>query len=523
MEVETRLGFEWTPLMCAVYAGNYDMAKLLLDRGASANFSKDLYTVLMAACTAAVPEDKIIKCVELLLSRNADSNASNKSHMTSLMMAARQGHSQVISLLVSNGAEINSQDAGGHTALMIAVQYGRDEAVLKLLQLGADKTLKTVGGKTAADFAKQYRQPQITRFLASQNGVDLNGDESSKQDNLFKFFNRSVDPSPASLDSSAKLCDIELLLHGLNLEHLAEVIIEHDVTWGELLTMERQDLEKIGITNREDLMKLLSAVQEMHLDHVDLNTLTQLENIDNGSEELFTFLISLRQQCCYLTDTVRDVIGRFPRSASELVLTWDPKKEARGICTELVAQTEDLQKEVSCLSDLLCKCIYSVGRVGVWVWERERGFVGLRRWARVDAKWMRGAPDSSRLSQPITQVETLRHCSLPGSERSEAHRKEKRGEGKDGGFELGLNVASAPQLEMCDSAGSAKRLFMRRVFSPPERAQMDPAESPGQPARPSSHGHPRRWLPKTLALGMLGAGLLLLLVSQTRRSVKMWA
>lgn len=26
--------------MCAVHAGNYDMAKLLLDRGASANFSR---------------------------------------------------------------------------------------------------------------------------------------------------------------------------------------------------------------------------------------------------------------------------------------------------------------------------------------------------------------------------------------------------------------------------------------------------------------------------------------------------
>lgn len=40
MDVETRLGFEWTPLMCAVNVANYDLAKLLLDRGASANFSK---------------------------------------------------------------------------------------------------------------------------------------------------------------------------------------------------------------------------------------------------------------------------------------------------------------------------------------------------------------------------------------------------------------------------------------------------------------------------------------------------
>ncbi|CDQ94565.1 unnamed protein product [Oncorhynchus mykiss] len=73
------------------------------------------------------------------------------------------------------------------------------------------------------------------------------------------------------------------------------------------------------------------------------------------SEELYNFLISLRQQCCYLTETVQDVISRFPRRASELVLSLDPKKEAQAICNELVAQTGDLQKEVACLKNLLHK------------------------------------------------------------------------------------------------------------------------------------------------------------------------
>lgn len=40
MDVETRLGFGWTPLMCAVGEANFDLAKLLLDRGANASFSK---------------------------------------------------------------------------------------------------------------------------------------------------------------------------------------------------------------------------------------------------------------------------------------------------------------------------------------------------------------------------------------------------------------------------------------------------------------------------------------------------
>ncbi|XP_024235825.1 ankyrin repeat, SAM and basic leucine zipper domain-containing protein 1 isoform X1 [Oncorhynchus tshawytscha] len=356
LDVETRLGFEWTPLMCAVHMAHYDIAKLLLDRGASANFSRDQYTVLMAACTASASEDKIVQCVELLLSRNADPNTFTRSRMTSLMLASRDGYSQVINLLLSHGAEVNSQDENGYTALSVAVQYGREEAVLKLLQLGADKTLKTKAEKSAADLAKVFKRPQIARILASPGNALTNGQvTSSKEETLFKFFKRDPDLSADSKERLSKLCDIELLLHGLNLEYLSDIMLENDITWSYLVTMEKDDLEKIGISDPKDQQKVLSAVKEMHLDRVDLDTVDQLENIDTGSEELYNFLISLRQQCCYLTETVQDVISRFPRRASELVLSLDPKKEAQAICNELVAQTGDLQKEVACLKNLLHK------------------------------------------------------------------------------------------------------------------------------------------------------------------------
>lgn len=39
----------------------------------------------------------------------------------------------------------------------------------------------------------------------------------------------------------------------------------------------------------------------------------------------------------------------------QLVLTWDRRKDAQAICTDLVAQAGDLQKEVVCLKDLLIK------------------------------------------------------------------------------------------------------------------------------------------------------------------------
>ncbi|XP_017320668.3 ankyrin repeat, SAM and basic leucine zipper domain-containing protein 1 isoform X1 [Ictalurus punctatus] len=356
MNVETRLGFEWTPLMCAVHVGHCDLAELLLDRGASANFSRDHYTVLMAACTAnSATEENISKCVALLLSRNADPNIYSRTRMTCLMLAARNGYSQVINLLVSHGAKLNSQDDNGYTALMSAVQYGHEAAVLKLLQLGADKSIKSKSGNTAADLAKTLKNLQICRILDSSSVSIVNGALPSKPETVFKFLSRNPEPLSNSMESSAKLSDIELLLHGLNLEYLSDIMVDNDITWSYLLTMEKDDLEKIGVTDAEDQKKILNAVQEIHLDRVNLDTLTRLDNIDSGSEELYNFLISLRQQCCYLTEMVQDVISKFPRSTSQLVLTWDPKKEAQAICTELVAQTGDLQKELVCLRDLLSK------------------------------------------------------------------------------------------------------------------------------------------------------------------------
>uniref|UniRef100_M4AJ49 Ankyrin repeat, SAM and basic leucine zipper domain containing 1 n=1 Tax=Xiphophorus maculatus TaxID=8083 RepID=M4AJ49_XIPMA len=323
LDVETRLGFGWTPLMYAVSVANCNLARLLLDRGASANFSKDCWTVLMASCTASSSEDKIAHCIELLLSRSADPNMVDRSQMTCLMLAARDGLCKVINLLVSHGAEINVQDSKGYTALSIAVQYGKEQAVLKLLQLGADKTIRTKTGKSPANLAEMHRHTQVMSSYI-----------------LYCMFNQDLF---SVLCSATKLDELELLLHGLNLGYLNDIMTT---------SLRFFAVCQIGITNPVDQQKVLSAVQQMHLDKVDLDKI-QLGTEENGCEDLQNFLLSVRHQCCYLTEMLQDVISRFPRQASQLVISLDPKKEAQTVCRQLVVQTKDLQKEVSCLHNLL--------------------------------------------------------------------------------------------------------------------------------------------------------------------------
>ncbi|XP_057693405.1 ankyrin repeat, SAM and basic leucine zipper domain-containing protein 1 isoform X2 [Corythoichthys intestinalis] len=354
MDVDTMLGFDWTPLMSAVTLADNKVAKVLLDHGANANSSKDCKTVLMIACTAQAKEDKIARCVELLLSRNANPNKADKSQVTCLMLAARDNHCKVINLLVSYGADLNMQEANGYTALALAVHRGRQQAVLKLLQLGADKSIVTGEGKSPAQLATLWKYPQISRILSSSMSIDPILPFSSSGECL-STVSKTNTQFPSFAESMPKLNEMELLLHGLDLEYLTDIINEKDITWSELLTMEKEDLVKLGITDAEDQQKVLSALRQIHMDRVDLDTIEQLGVTDSGSEELLNFLSKLKQQCCCLTETIQDTISRFPLQVSKLVFKLDHKREAQTMCSELIAQTKDLQTEVNCLHNLLCQ------------------------------------------------------------------------------------------------------------------------------------------------------------------------
>ncbi|XP_048873104.1 ankyrin repeat, SAM and basic leucine zipper domain-containing protein 1 isoform X1 [Brienomyrus brachyistius] len=369
--VETRLGLDWTLLMGAVCGGHYKLAKLLLDRGAGANFSSDRCTVLMAACTASASEDQIVQCVELLLSRNADPNVPNKSGMTALMMAARDGYCQLINLLVSHGAKINLQDCNGYTALATAAQYGQENVVRKLLQLGADKSIKTREGRRALDVARIQRHTQISRLLMCSGDDSGDVEMSCKEKTLSNFFRQNPEPFSAPAVSSARLSDVGVLLHGLDLERLAN-LLDNDITWTDLSTMEKADLEKVGITNPEDQKKILDAVSTMNLDSIAPDALSQLGNIDSRSEDLYTLLVSLRQQCCCLTEVVQDALKKFPKQPSELILTLDPKRESQTVCSQLLLQIEDLQKEVTCMRGLFDRMDPSEDPCGL-PWAARRG------------------------------------------------------------------------------------------------------------------------------------------------------
>lgn len=121
-----------TALYIAVEAGNFELAKLLIDRGADVSLPvKFKRTPLYAATFGGFPE-----LVKLLLDSGADPNQLAKSQ-TNLHVAAENGCLQCAIHLVEAGADVNALTANAVPPIHFAVREGHDDVVAYLRDHGA--------------------------------------------------------------------------------------------------------------------------------------------------------------------------------------------------------------------------------------------------------------------------------------------------------------------------------------------------------------------------------------------------
>nr|XP_056702474.1 ankyrin repeat, SAM and basic leucine zipper domain-containing protein 1 [Euleptes europaea] len=357
LSVESTFKFGWTPLMYAASVVNLELMRILLDRGANASFDKDQYTVLMAVCTARASEEQILKCVELLLSRNADPNASCRKKITPLMYAAREGHSQVVAVLAAHGSQVNAQDENGYTALTWAARQGHKKVVFRLLELGADKSIQTKDGQTPGEVAKDNRHAELFSLLSLTAHPFQGRFQNLSKETAIGRLLQAVPEAARShrAGSYTAFGDLEVFLHSLELEHISEVLKETETTLRQLLTMGKEDLIEIGIKDTRDQQKILDAVKELHVEEVKLEELPQVTNIEFSGDEFLTFLVKLNRQCIHLTTAVQNVVNQFPTDFHKLVLEWSPPQSLTKVCEDLVSSADCLNGEVSELKELVEK------------------------------------------------------------------------------------------------------------------------------------------------------------------------
>ena len=105
-----------------------------------------------------------------LIAAGADVNAKDKHGQTAIMLASRNGHTDVVQLLVDANAELNATAKYNLSAVMLAVLNHHDDVVRILVDAGAALNLRGSGApgfhnKTVVELAKDSGQKEVAAYL----------------------------------------------------------------------------------------------------------------------------------------------------------------------------------------------------------------------------------------------------------------------------------------------------------------------------------------------------------------------
>ena len=165
-----------TPLGVACAAGNWRLARFLLERGAH----PEPDTATPALLAAAGGDEDDAAGVALLLKHKAKANARDRHGRSALHAAALAGHAEIVAVLIDAGADVNARDDAQHTPLLDAARGGRLAAFEALVAARADVAARDGDGRDALMLACRSETPSaalVRRLL--ELGADserLDGD-----------------------------------------------------------------------------------------------------------------------------------------------------------------------------------------------------------------------------------------------------------------------------------------------------------------------------------------------------------
>ncbi|XP_046346164.2 ankyrin repeat domain-containing protein 50-like [Haliotis rufescens] len=182
-----------TPVMLAAEKGHIAIVKLLVDKGGDMSLvDKRHENILHLACLCGQ-----IEVVKYVLSQDiVDINSRGRKRKTPVMLAARNGHKEVVELLVKKGADLSlAYNAAGSNVLHVACFKGHVDVVKYLLsQDTVDVNSRGWKKRTPMMRAAEKGHKEIVELLVNK-GADLSLAYNTAGSNVLHLacFNGHVD------------------------------------------------------------------------------------------------------------------------------------------------------------------------------------------------------------------------------------------------------------------------------------------------------------------------------------------
>ncbi len=157
----------FSPLGIACAAGNWRLARFLIERGARPEPKEG-----QPALLAAVLGDDDPAGVQLLLRHKARVDARGTRQRTALLLACAAGNAEIVGELLAAGADRNARDAEESAPLLEVARGGHAAALATLAQSRPDTAVVDAQGRNALVLAAQAGvPPEFIRHLIAM-GVD---------------------------------------------------------------------------------------------------------------------------------------------------------------------------------------------------------------------------------------------------------------------------------------------------------------------------------------------------------------
>jgi ankyrin repeat protein len=154
-----------TALCAAVYIGNLDMIKLLIENGADVNTVSNYNATPLHIATHHNRVDIVKYLIE---EAHGDVHRVNKRNTICLNVAGIQGNTKLIEYLLQQpGTDINHQDIDGQTTLHFAVIKNEIDAIKLLLSYKVRIDIKNVQNMTPLELAAQNGNEEAVNYILS--------------------------------------------------------------------------------------------------------------------------------------------------------------------------------------------------------------------------------------------------------------------------------------------------------------------------------------------------------------------